>query len=220
MSAPMRLLWSPKSPFVRKVMIYAHELGIMDQLELVRAVADPHGAPNRQIMDHNPLGQIPTLIVEGEEPIMGSALICGWLEHIAPEPRPRSQISLDDDRWQALADGLIANLLQIRLLHLASPEANERLLISLKAKVRACLDYFEKASGKMQDARFGRGHVGLVCALGHLDFRFPDCKWADHYPQLAAWQATANSRPAVVANSISDDQNTPFISINLSLGKE
>ncbi|RZM03171.1 MAG: glutathione S-transferase, partial [Variovorax sp.] len=32
----LRLHWSPKSPYVRKVMVCAHELGLVDRLELVR----------------------------------------------------------------------------------------------------------------------------------------------------------------------------------------
>ena len=37
MEARMKLHWSPKSPYVRKVMICAHELNLVPQLDLVRS---------------------------------------------------------------------------------------------------------------------------------------------------------------------------------------
>jgi glutathione S-transferase len=37
----MKLHWSPRSPFVRKVMIVAHELGLVDRLDCVRTWRPP-----------------------------------------------------------------------------------------------------------------------------------------------------------------------------------
>ena len=34
----LKLHWSPRSPFVRKVMIFAHETGLADSFERVRSV--------------------------------------------------------------------------------------------------------------------------------------------------------------------------------------
>jgi glutathione S-transferase len=31
----MKLYWSPRSPFVRKVMVCAHELGVADRIEKI-----------------------------------------------------------------------------------------------------------------------------------------------------------------------------------------
>jgi hypothetical protein len=39
--ARMRLHWSPLSPFVRKVMVAAHELGLADRIGRVRAGVRP-----------------------------------------------------------------------------------------------------------------------------------------------------------------------------------
>ena len=59
----MKLHWSPKSPYVRKVMICAHELGVADRLELVRSVAAML-KPNARLMQDNPLSKIPTLVLD------------------------------------------------------------------------------------------------------------------------------------------------------------
>ncbi len=62
MVSSLTLHWSPKSPYVRKVMICAHELGIVPRLHLVRSVAAML-KPNPAIMVVNPLSKIPTLVV-------------------------------------------------------------------------------------------------------------------------------------------------------------
>ena len=58
----MKLHWSPKSPYVRKVMVCAHELGLTDRIELVRSVAAML-KPNVRLMEDNPLSKIPTLVL-------------------------------------------------------------------------------------------------------------------------------------------------------------
>ena len=35
----MKLHWSPRSPFVRKVMVAAHDVGVAGRIECVRTVA-------------------------------------------------------------------------------------------------------------------------------------------------------------------------------------
>ena len=50
----MKLHWSPRSPFVRKVMIVAHERGLIDRLNCVRTVA-AMTTPHAELMRDNPL---------------------------------------------------------------------------------------------------------------------------------------------------------------------
>ena len=71
----LRLHWSPKSPYVRKVMIIAHELGLVERLELVRSVAAML-RPNERLMQDNPLSKIPTLVLEDGFTLFDSAVIC------------------------------------------------------------------------------------------------------------------------------------------------
>ena len=53
----MILHWSPRSPFVRKVMIAAHELGLAGRIDCVRTVVGGTTA-NRELMRQNPLGKL------------------------------------------------------------------------------------------------------------------------------------------------------------------
>jgi glutathione S-transferase len=57
----MRLHWSPRSPFVRKVMIAAHELGLADQIETMRTRVATNQV-HKGLLNDNPLGKIPTRI--------------------------------------------------------------------------------------------------------------------------------------------------------------
>ena len=59
----MKLHWSPKSPYVRKVMVCAHELGLAERMELSRSLV-AITAPNRNLMLDNPLSKIPTLVTD------------------------------------------------------------------------------------------------------------------------------------------------------------
>ena len=107
-AAPMILHWSPRSPYVRKVMITAHEPGLADRLQIVRTVvggAEPH----RALMTQNPLGKIPTLVLEDGTVIFDSPVICEYLDtlHDGPKLFPRWPERLTTLRRLALGDGML-----------------------------------------------------------------------------------------------------------------
>ena len=81
----MKLHWSPRSPFVRKVMVVVHELGLGDRIACVRTVAastKPHAA----LMRDNPLSKIPTLVLDDGTVIAESIAICRYFEALYPDP--------------------------------------------------------------------------------------------------------------------------------------
>ncbi len=82
----MKLHWSPRSPFVRKVMIVAHETGIADRLQCVRTVAAMM-KPHAELMVDNPLSKIPTLVLDDGTVLYDSAVICEYFDglHSGPE---------------------------------------------------------------------------------------------------------------------------------------
>ena len=57
----------------------------------------------------------------------------------------------------------------------------------------------------LEGAPFGVGHIAIVCALGYLDFRFPDLGWRSAYPRIAAWFAKQSQRPSVQKTVPVDD---------------
>ncbi|VTU17992.1 putative GST-like protein YibF [Variovorax sp. PBL-E5] len=199
MTARMKLHWSPKSPYVRKVMICAHELGISDELELVRSVAAMR-KPNTAIMAHNPLSKIPTLVREDGSVLFDSVVICEYLNERAGGVLFPSQ---GEDRWHALrwhafGDGLLDALILWR---------NERereaplqvLLEAFDLKTRASLEMLDAEAQALRAAPFSIGHVTLGCALGYLDYRFDALGWRAIAPALSTWFETLRARPSFAA---------------------
>lgn len=195
----MQLHWSPKSPYVRKVMICAHELQLVDQLQLVRSVAAML-KPNAALMQVNPLSKIPALVLDDGRTLFDSVVICEYLDSLAgaalfPKDGAPRWAAL---RWHALGDGLLDALILWR---------NERerevpltaLLAAFELKTRASLQLLESEVDALSASAFGIGHLTLVCALGYLDYRFDSFGWREQAPQLAGWFAQMQQRPSVAA---------------------
>src|SRR3982751_5571977 len=78
----MLLHWSPRSPFVRKVMIAAHECGLADRVETVRTVVAA-SQPNTELMKDNPQSRLPTLRVADGTVVYDSPVICEYFDMLA-----------------------------------------------------------------------------------------------------------------------------------------
>ena len=204
----MKLYWSPRSPFVRKVMIAAHELGLVDRLECVRYVA-ALATPNPAIMADNPLSKIPTLVLDDGEVVFDSRTIVEYLDELAGGGTLVPAAGLGRRRAlsrQAFADGLTDLLLLWRNEGLKSPERQTQAwLDAFAVKAVATLDRLELEETERPTEGFGIGEIALGCALSHLDFRFADLEWRKGRPRLAAWHAGFSARPSARATEVVDD---------------
>ena len=82
----MKLHWSPRSPFVRKVMVVAYDIGAIGRIERVRTVAAMM-KPHQDLMIDNPLSKIPTLVLDDGTVLYDSAVICEYLDHLHDGPK-------------------------------------------------------------------------------------------------------------------------------------
>lgn len=204
----MKLHWSPRSPFVRKVMITLYETGLTDQVECVRSVVAYAAAPNEDVLVDNPLGKIPTLVRDEAPPLFDSRVICEYLDtlHAGPRLLPESgEQRFRHLRWQALGDGLTDILLLWRSERMRPEGAFEVLTRAFERKVRAAMGRLEDEAGQLEAAPFGIGHIAIICALGQLDFRYPNSRWTEAFPRLATWHRKMAARPSVLATEIKDD---------------
>ncbi len=101
----MKLYYSASSPFVRKCLVSAHELGLRERLDLVPAAAHPVNR-DRALVAINPLGKVPTLVTDDGTVLYDSRVICEYLNtlgdgHLLPSHGPK--------RWSALADQSLAD---------------------------------------------------------------------------------------------------------------
>jgi glutathione S-transferase len=203
----MKLHWSPRSPFVRKVMVAAHELGLAGRIERVRTVVRMT-EPNADLLPDNPLSKIPTLVLADGTVLIDSVVICEYLDALAGGGRlfPPS----GPERWTALARHALGNgLLDILILwrnERDKPEAKRlpELLDSFAVKTRAALDRLERNAPSLAAARFGIGHIAVGCCLSYLDSRFPDLDWRSGRPALTAWHKGFRARPSAQATEIVD----------------
>ncbi|MGO0633323.1 glutathione S-transferase family protein [Pseudomonas sp. SAR267] len=213
-SQAMTLHWSPRSPFVRKVMIVLHETGLLDRVTCVRNVVGMNQL-NEQVMLDNPLNKIPTLVLADGRKLYDSRVICDFLDglhngtRLVPADRARY---LQAMTWQALGDGFIDVLLLWRNWYidrgLPHDCADDPFLNAFNAKCQAVLAALEAQAAELEAAPFGLGHIAIGCALGQLDFRWSFIAWRPGHPALAHWYQQFQSRPAVVATAIRDD-NAP-----------
>lgn len=204
----MTLHWSPRSPYVRKVMIVAHETGLADRLHTVRTVVGGT-EPHWELMARNPLGKIPTLELADGTVLYDSPVICEYLDTLHDGPRlfPQGPERFTALRRLALGDGMLDTALAW-ISELFRPEArrSEPHMALWRAKLRASVDALEHEAEALGAAPFDIGHIALGVALGYLDFRFGELAWRDGHPRLTAWQAGFDARPSVRANLPVDDR--------------
>lgn len=204
----MQLLWSPRSPFVRKVMIVLHEVGLTDRVKTIRAVASM-AKVNPDILKHNPLGKIPILLTPDQGAIYDSPVICEYLDglHLGTRLFPADPVDrILALRRQATGDGLLDLLLLLRN-EVARPDGtpSPTYLAGFEQKVAAVLDALETEAPAVGQSAYGIGHIAIGCALGYLDFRFSDRDWRSGHPALAGWQAKFEARPSSLATLPGDE---------------
>ena len=202
----MKLYWSSRSPFVRKAMFAAHELGLEDRIVTERVVVAAD-AVNEAVMAANPLGKIPTLVLSDGSALFDSSVICEYLDQLAgnrlfPPAGPARWQAL---RWQAMGNGLM-ELLVARLGESRRAEGmrSEPHLAAQLRKITATLDALEREAGALAAVPFGIGHIAVFCGLAHADFRFAALGWRQGRPALAAWAAQVAERPAARATEFVD----------------
>ncbi len=190
---------SPASPFGRKVKISMIELGLTDKIEIV--VADTTN-PTDPLRKQNPLGKIPTLVLEDRSTLFDSRVIVDYLDHLAGGGRiiPAGAERFAQLRLQALADGICdAALLQVYEVRFRAAEMRHAGWVeNQQGKIDRALATLEAEPPAFAD-RPRIGEIALACALGYLDLRH-EGKWRAAHPRLVAWlDAFAAKVPAFEA---------------------
>lgn len=207
---PVMILYStPPSPFGRKVKIVAKLLGLWDKIESVepRRLSAPDGT---QLTDYaltadNPLGKMPTLVLEDGRALYDSAVIAEFLDQMGGGGIifPRTS-----ERWEAitmasLADGMMDAALLLRYEEtLREPDKRSSVWIdSQRGKIERALDLLESSPPGLGSPPH-IGEIGVACALGYLDLRFSGV-WRQGRPKLTAWlDAFARAVPAFEATRV------------------
>jgi glutathione S-transferase len=198
----MMLHWSPRSPFVRKVMVAAHELGLTDQLKLRRTVVEM-AKPNPELMPDNPLSRIPTLVLDDGTVLYDSGVICEYLDtqhsgsKLFPAEPPARFLAL---RRHALGNGMLEVLILWRNERERPDTArSDKHIASFRTKIEKALDLLEQEAPELAASPLSIGIIAIASALSYLDFRFADHDWRTGRPALAAWYQSFSERPSMQA---------------------
>ncbi len=194
----MRLIASLTSPFARKARIVAIEKRIDFDL-----VLDNPWESTTHVPDYNPLGMVPVWVLEDGKPLFDSRVIVEYLDSVSPVGHliptdPRARIAVK--RFEALADGICDAAVLIflerkRPLEHQDPQWIERQLGKIHAGL-ACLSADIGMNNWCMGEHFSLADIAAGCALGYLDFRFPELDWRRLQPHLSEHYDRLMQRPS------------------------
>lgn len=189
----MKLIGSLASPYVRKVRIVMAEKKLDYQF-----VDEDVWADATTIARSNPLGKVPCLVMEGGEAVFDSRVIVEYLDTLSPvgrliptQGRERAEVKT----WEALADGVMDAGVLARLeagwAHRAEGERSQAWIDRQLGKVNTGLKAISQGLGDKpycSGIHLSLSDIAVGCALGWLEFRFPDIAWRNTHPNLARLQ--------------------------------
>ena len=198
-SHKMQLRTSSTTPYGRKVMLVAHELKLVDKIEMIAPIRDNWV---QGIAPENPLGKVPSLTTADGMVLYDSIVICEYLNDMAqgklfPASSPAKYRAL---RLHALADGLLEAAVAQRIeTHMRPANLQWADFLTLQRnKVQGSLKAAEQ-----EVKHFSKvptiGEFSLAAALGYIDFRFPTDNWHKDYAKLNAWYQEFSKRPSMLA---------------------
>ncbi|HZT02969.1 MAG TPA: glutathione S-transferase [Steroidobacteraceae bacterium] len=202
----MKLLYQTHSPYARKALVFAHEAGIADRIEVIHQETSPMRR-NETVFAENPLGKVPVLIREGFPTLFDSDVICAYFDElhagrklIPPEGEARWQAL----RVQALAQGLADSGIALRWETVRRPEGLRYapLRDGYSAKLLCGYDWLERELDVSAPTHVG--HIALATCLSWLEFRdLPGFR--DGRPRLASWLERFQERPSMRATPLSGE---------------
>ncbi len=194
----MKLIYSPLSPFARKVRVVLAEKGLDDQVE--GEVVNPWDEPSA-LTTANPISQVPTLVLDDGTALYDSGVIAAYLDTLNDAPRliPPGTEQWRVRRTEAAADAICENVVKLRQEALR-PEAERSAHHAARWRrtVTRSLDALEQEG---PDGGLDLGEIMLAIALDYVDFRAPELDWRSGRPNLAARWRRLESRPSFRATA-------------------
>ena len=202
----MKLLYQSHSPYARKVLVAAHEMGLANQLEVIHHETSPT-LRNDEVFALNPLGKVPVLICDDQAVLFDSSVICEYLDGMQqgrklfpPSPAQRF-LAL---RNQAIAMGIADAGIAVRWETERRPEAVRWAPLGegYLQKIIATCDFLEGAIDP--EKTLDIGDIALATALSWVEFR-RIYDFQPGRPRLASWYRQVNGRASMVATPFEGD---------------
>ena len=185
----MKLIGSLTSPYVRKVRVVLAE----KKLDYNFVLEDVWGSD--AILASNPLGKVPVLVMEGAEAVFDSRVIVEYVDTLSPVGKliPGSGRERVEVRtWEALADGILDASVVARMEAVWTGRTDaqrcQAWIDRHQVRIAAALKSISQGLGEKAycvGTHFSLADIAVGCALGYLDFRFPENTWRQDYPNVA-----------------------------------
>ncbi|HEX6362431.1 MAG TPA: glutathione S-transferase N-terminal domain-containing protein [Albitalea sp.] len=198
----MKLIGSLTSPYVRKVRIFMAEKRLDYQFEVEDVWTSD------RILQSNPLGKVPCLVMEGGEAVFDSRVIVEYVDTLSPVGKlipDRGRERAEVRTWEALGDGVLDALVLARLEQTwggrGDAQRSEAWVERQMKKVHASLAAMSKGLGDKpfcSGIHFSLSDIATGVALGYLDFRFAHIDWRRDYANLARLYDKLVQRPSFV----------------------
>lgn len=202
----MKLLYQTHSPYARKALVFAHEVGLADRLEVVHHETSPTRR-NPEVFAANPLGKVPVLLLGDGSSLFESDVICAYLDTLHGGPRrapPEGPARWAALQMQAVAQGICDSGIAVRWETVRRPEPLRYppLRDGHVEKLVASYDWLERTIDPEADLHVG--HVAVATALDWIAFRALPA-FAPGRPRLAAWFERFAARPSMRATPLSGE---------------
>ena len=187
----MKMLYTKRSPYARKARVVALEKNI--SLELID---EDLQKKSQRLLEANPLGKVPTLILDNGNTIFDSSVICQYLDSLNETPKMIPQKDIDRIevlKWESFADDLMTLAINLYLEKTRHPQDFHKDFIAAGEKsVHLAYAYIQKNLPKLE--KFNLAPVAVASAIGYVHFRLPHLKVQG---AVHKWFETISQRPSM-----------------------
>jgi len=187
----MKLLYTKRSPYARKVRIIALEKNI--PLDLID---EDLQKKSQRLLDANPLGKVPTLVLDNGTSVFDSPVICQYLDSLHDKvimiPREASK-RIEVLKWEAFADDLMTAAINLYMEKIRHPNEFHKDFIAISEKnIFSAYGYIEGDLSQLKD--FNLAPIAVASAIGYIHFRLPHLQVKG---SLLQWFEAISKRPSM-----------------------
>ena len=190
----MELFYTKRSPYARKVRILIIEKKI--GLDLIE---EDLTKKTNQLLQANPLGKIPALVLDNGETFVDSPVICKYLDSLNDNPVLIPRSGLEHFRalhLEAIADGLMDVSVGLYMEKIRHPkDFNEAFIQAQQKTIEQTLSLIEKNTALYKELSIAA--IATAAAIGYLNFRLGELNPKGQYPKLQNWFEEFSKRPSM-----------------------
>jgi len=200
----LRLLYQTHSPYARKVLVFAHEAGLADRIDVVYHETSPL-VKNVEVFAANPLGKVPVLLRPGHPALFDSDVICAYLDGLAGARRlipAEGETRWHVLRMQAMAQGIAEAGIALRWETVRRPESLRYppLRDGFATKLDESYAWLDR---ELDSDGVHLGHIAMATALDWIEFR--DLRSFRNHSRVSAWFDAFRRRPSMMATPLSGE---------------